>query len=291
MRTFKAVLAGVSLALASIAPAGAVVIQGISVTENIVEVDSGSFRQDLNLTTGELTGFGNVTSFNNNGIAIPAGRELTYSFSGFTLNEAASSINRLIFDGGSISLYSDGTPNFDITNGATATDSEFATPFLTLSGSYFIDFVNGVTTAGTLSANLFSGFTALDVTGGAAATSFDSNAIGGLLVSLAPPTFGTVDVTGTTSVVNYYLNGSAVSTAASQFAAQVALAALGVPVNPNDPSVNVLDFFTTTMGLTAIQATGSADFNVRVVPEPGTLALLGLGALAVGFSRRRAVAK
>ncbi|MCI1193112.1 PEP-CTERM sorting domain-containing protein [Calidifontimicrobium sp. SYSU G02091] len=286
MSTFKAVLAGVSLAVAALAPASAAVVQGIPVTDAIIEVDSGSFRQNLNLNTGELTGFGLVSSFNNNTILIPAGRELTYSFSGFFLDEPNSSINRLIFTGGTVTLYSDGTPNFNINNGATATDSEFAMPFLTLAGSFFIDIVN-TTVGGTLSANLLSGFTALDVTGGAAAPYFDTNALA-VLVSLGPPpVFGMVDVTGSTSLVNYFLNGSSTPTAASAFANSVLLAAIGAGVNPNDTTVNVLDFFKTTMQLTSIEGTGSADFNVKVIPEPGTLALLGFGALALGLARRR----
>jgi hypothetical protein len=159
-------------------------------------------------------------------------------------------------------------------------------PFLTLAGSFFIDIVN-TTVGGTLSANLLSGFTALDVTGGAAAPYFDTNALA-VLVSLGPPpVFGMVDVTGSTSLVNYFLNGSSTPTAASAFANSVLLAAIGAGVNPNNTTVNVLDFFKTTMQLTSIEGTGSADFNVKVIPEPGTLALLGFGALALGLARRR----
>lgn len=287
MRKLNALAAGLALAAVIAAPASAAVVQGINLNLSINEVDSGSFRQDLDLNTGELTGFGLINSFNNSGVPIPAGRELTYSYGGFVLNDGLSSLNRLIFDGGTITLYSDGTPNFDITNAATATDSEFATPFLTLEGVFFIDIVNTLN-GGTLSANLQSGFTALNVTGGAAADNFDTNSIS-VLTSLAPPTQELVDVTGQTSVVNYFLNGSSTSVASSSFALSVVNTALLAGINPNDTSVDVLNFFKTNMGLTEIEATGSADFNVKVIPEPGSMALVGLSLLGLGLVRRRKV--
>ena len=291
MKTLNKLAVGAAMSVALVAPVSAAVVQGIYFDENnTFEVDSGSFLQSLDLNTGELSGHGLINSFNNSANPIPAGRELTYAFNGFMLDEANSSLNRLIFTGGQVQLFSDGTPNFDIANGSTATDSEFATPWLELTGSFFIDLTS--LASGTLAADLGSGFLRLDVTGGAAEEYFDTDSLT-KITGILPTVFGWADVAGRSSVTNYYTNGAPLSGGGIEsgtFEIMVAAAALDAGVSVTDPTVNVLDFFKNNMDLSSpLVGTGSIDLTVKAqaVPEPATIALLGGALLGLAVTRRR----
>ncbi|MFN3984447.1 MAG: PEP-CTERM sorting domain-containing protein [Rhodocyclaceae bacterium] len=283
MNSFSKIAAGLALSVGLALPASAAVVQGIYFDENNTqEVDSGSFLQNLNTTTGELTGWGLVNSFNNNAIPITPGFELTYSFNSFVLDNAQSSLSRLVFTGGIVNIYSDNTPNFDIGNQATAEDSSFATPFLTLQGHLFLD-IFGTGGTGTIGSNLISGMFMLDVVGGAAADYFDTNTIPDFLG-------GWADFLGNSSVVSYYPTGNVndPSINAATFAAQVAATAGLAGISINDTSVDVLAFFRNNMGLDNVVATGSIDLRgeAQAVPEPTPVALISLGLIGLAFARR-----
>jgi hypothetical protein len=88
----------------------------------------------------ELAGFGEVTQVNNlSGNEFCAGGtncELTYRFSGFTVTsiDTESAQNNVVFNGGTVSLYLDTTPNADLAATTGFTDSDTGSPWLTLSG-------------------------------------------------------------------------------------------------------------------------------------------------------------
>lgn len=281
MKTLSKLAAGAVLSAALIAPVSAAVVQGISfpAPANNLQIDSGSFLQSLDTTTGVLSGHGLINSFDNGGTPITPGYELTYTFGGFTLDTVNSSLTRLVFTGGQINIYSDNTPNFNINNGATASDTPFATPFLTLSGHMFLDLLSPSGETGTIVAGLTSGNFMVDVAGGEAAPYFDTDTIGDFLLGFA-------DLQGASSVVNYQTATGVVSSSA--FVSQVLAAATGAGINPFAKGTDVLGFFKNTMKYDNVVATGSIDLTgATQVPEPTTIALLGGALLGLAFTRRR----
>ena len=282
MNALSKLAVGAALSVALIAPVSAAVVQGISfpTPANNLQIDSGSFLQSLNTSTGVLSGYGLINSFDNGGTPITPGFELTYTFGGFTLDTVNSSLTRLVFTGGEINIYSDNTPNFNINNSATASDTPFATPFLTLSGHMFLDLLTPSLETGTIVAGLTAGNFMVDVSGGEAAPYFDTDTIGDFML-------GTADLQGASSVVNYLTATGTVSS--STFVSQVLAAAGGAGIDPFAKGTDVLGFFKNTMGYDNVVATGSIDLTgaTQAVPEPATIALLGGALLGLAVTRRR----
>lgn len=268
-----------SLAFSAAAHAAPINVGGVVFDPaNTSEFDSGAFVQVFDTSTGTLSGWGAITGFANSTSGFCPGCELTYSFTGFQIDEAQSSLGRLVFTGGTVNLYVDDTPNFLVSNETSATDGNL---WMSLSGHTFLDLFSS--SQGSISANLTSGTFTLDVAGGPAANYFDTNTIPDFLGNFA-------DILGTSSVVSYYPAGfGGNSTNALSFLQQVAALAIANGINLNDTSVNVSDFFKNIVGLDKVISTGSLDLRgqAQQVPEPAALLLLSAGFLALTSVRRR----
>ncbi|HET7587730.1 MAG TPA: PEP-CTERM sorting domain-containing protein [Gammaproteobacteria bacterium] len=261
MRNIKkaAILTGAvggALLLAGQAVADPVTVDGIQWQKGAIFQSAQLYENFVSQSGDELSGFGRIDAINggidycaNGG---PGSCELTFSFSGYMAQDF--SMNQVTFTGGVVTFYADSSPNFDPSNGATATD-----------GALFLDTVGHTFTGtdgrtGTLLASARTGdFTSdqfqghgaglLDVVGGDAMAFFDSN------------------------VFNDHIDGT--EGADLQFI--------------SDFSPNSCENTGTSQpicGSGTLKAEASSGGPVSV-PEPGALGLMGLGLLGIGFATRR----
>lgn len=203
-----------------------------------------SMVETITNTVGQsISGYAKITTVNGNSESVFCpGCELTYTFSGFTLQSTAG---KYVWSGGTINVFVDNTPNFDATKISTAVDGAL---WLSLSGRTFTDgtYVGTLISDPTPAAyGVAGGGTGeLDVVGGLAKDNFDTDTI--------PDGFGGMADFLFTSSFQLIRSGCIISDDAKVYCLQ-----------------------------------GSNDLAGDSVPEPGSLALAGLGLLGLAGMRRR----
>jgi len=265
------VAAAVSLALS--APASAVIVAGINF---------GPLGATLNLETATIassfangigdasTSYGQITTVNGDGSYCADGSTncSLYFIVNQAVNAGSAAAGQVFFGGTQVTIFFSGASAINLLGQSSATN---------------LTTISGFTKWATLSGEN-------GINGTAAGLAADSTAF----VSING---GTVSVTGSgllsvnkgdglgIASVEDFLDANSIATFTGAFA-DIALTDSGsnFVLNPNDPTTSC-STATPTTGEFCIQ--GTADIRGRtVIPEPGTLALIGLGLLSVGFARR-----
>ena len=247
------------LGLAASGSASATLIGGVDFGPGLTHLETTTlaetFVNGTTAATGQtLQGYGQINTVNGN--LIYAGADRLYFT--FTYDVLSFSPTSALFDNGVVNVYR--LPTFNLLGQSSAADMTLiqgGTPWATFSGHGMNGTPIELNSAGLLTGNTltFTGSGLLDVTGGLAdvVAHLDTNTINDGTAT------GFADIAITTSGNNAVLN-------------------------PFDSHTGCRDG-TAAAGTWCLQ--GSADMRGAVIPEPGSLALVGLGILGVAGLRRR----
>lgn len=182
MNTFKKILSAGLIALASFgASASDITIGGITWDPdygNDFFATAAGIHQDINAVTGEVSGYGVIGAVNGSGFTEFCNNcDLYFTFSGLTpfgLDVLPNGSNVVTYSGGSVNLYVDSTSDINPFDISTLTSAN-TTP--ELDDELWLSLDISGTFAGLSFGNILSGIGYLDVTGGLAASNFDTNTV------------------------------------------------------------------------------------------------------------------